>query len=197
MTNRVRELRKSKGLSQAKFAEVLSRGNGTFSITADAISKIERGNTALATAPALRMCETYNVSLDWLSGRTDTEQDKASIILAYLHDVFRLAPSMLTYTFEGGDCVEYPYYKLTIDALLDKFLRSITTAENFKREKDLPEEGYQGWIEGAKREYNEALQKGAPNETVEWVLVPREHLDEDIIGVLMERILAQAKMDQA
>lgn len=62
--NRIIELRKKYNLTQQQLADVLNTSHST-------ISAYENGKTLILTAFAYQICLKYNVSMDWLCGRTN------------------------------------------------------------------------------------------------------------------------------
>jgi DNA-binding XRE family transcriptional regulator len=63
--DRLKELRGE--LTQATFAE-------KFGVVAVTISQIEKGKQNPSWDLALRICEEFNCSMDWLQGRSETKQ---------------------------------------------------------------------------------------------------------------------------
>lgn len=66
VAQRLKELLKSRALSQSELAEKCS-------LTKDAVSKIINGKMALSVPSALKIANTFGVSLDYLFGLTDYE----------------------------------------------------------------------------------------------------------------------------
>ena len=64
--NRLKELRTSMNLSQLKFAEKCGISQTTY-------SHYETGFNLITTMNAYAICKTYNVSMDWLVGRTNNK----------------------------------------------------------------------------------------------------------------------------
>ncbi|GGG23889.1 helix-turn-helix domain-containing protein [Paenibacillus abyssi] len=56
---RVKELREIKNLTQLEFAESID-------VSSNTISRIERGEMSLSSDLALKIADTYGISLDWL-----------------------------------------------------------------------------------------------------------------------------------
>ena len=65
--NRLKELRNSLNLSQLKFAEKCGISQTTY-------SHYETGFNLITTINAYAICKTYNVSMDWLVGRTNNKK---------------------------------------------------------------------------------------------------------------------------
>jgi len=61
---RVKELREVNNLTQLKFAESID-------VSTNTISRIERGEMSLSSDIALKIADTYGISLDWLFYRGD------------------------------------------------------------------------------------------------------------------------------
>lgn len=62
--NRLKELRKLKGITQQDLASALHTTQST-------ISAYEKGETLLLTAFAYQIAKTYHVSMDWVCGRAN------------------------------------------------------------------------------------------------------------------------------
>lgn len=75
--DRLRELRGE--LTQAAFAE-------KFGVVAVTISQIEKGKQNPSWDLALRICEEFNCSMDWLQGRSETRQIQ---VFAPVSDAFK------------------------------------------------------------------------------------------------------------
>lgn len=60
---RLKEFRKKNNLTQENLANILNTTHST-------ISGYERGKTLILTSFAYQICKDYNVSMDWLCGRT-------------------------------------------------------------------------------------------------------------------------------
>lgn len=61
---RIKEFRKENGLTQIKLANILNIANGT-------IAEYERGTNIIATPFLYTICKKYNISADYLLGKTD------------------------------------------------------------------------------------------------------------------------------
>lgn len=61
---RLKELRKSLNISQTKFSEKCGISQTTY-------SHYETGFNLITTTTAYSICKTYNISMDWLVGRTN------------------------------------------------------------------------------------------------------------------------------
>ena len=61
---RIRMLRHHLGLTQAEFGEKLGVGN-------ELICKLETTNRDISASSLCKICETFNVSADWLLGLSD------------------------------------------------------------------------------------------------------------------------------
>lgn len=60
---RLRKIRKDKNITQEKLADILNTTHST-------ISAYESGKTTILTAFAYEICKRYNISMDYLCGRT-------------------------------------------------------------------------------------------------------------------------------
>ena len=65
--NQLRKLRNSLNLSQQKFAEKCGLSQTTY-------SHYETGLNLITTTAIFSICKTYNISMDYLVGRTDNEK---------------------------------------------------------------------------------------------------------------------------
>ena len=66
MNLRIRDLREDADLTQKQVAEILLRDQSLY-------SKYERGERELPLSLAIRLADLYQVSLDYLTGRTTTK----------------------------------------------------------------------------------------------------------------------------
>ena len=66
---RLKEIRKENNISQIKLANILNTSHST-------ISAYETGKVLILTAFAYQICLKYNISLDWLCGRTSEKRLK-------------------------------------------------------------------------------------------------------------------------
>lgn len=64
---RLRRLRNANNLTLQKLADLLNT-------TPSTISAYESGKTLLLTAFAIEICKKYNVSMDWLYGKSDVQE---------------------------------------------------------------------------------------------------------------------------
>nr|WP_319487810.1 helix-turn-helix transcriptional regulator [uncultured Caproiciproducens sp.] len=76
---RVKNLRDSRELTQAEFAESID-------VSSNTISRIEREDMSLSSDIALKIADTYEVSLDWLFLRS--EEDLSPIRQASVKEAF-------------------------------------------------------------------------------------------------------------
>lgn len=136
-TSRVKELRNKLGLTQAAFAERLNRDS-------QMISHIERGTKPLYLPFAIEICKEFNVSLDWLYELSDEKSDPASNVIVNLQNI-------LNFDFEKRT--------ITIGRELADFLKRVSDAYNTKRDKNIPDDAFEYWIEGIKKEYNETMKE--------------------------------------
>lgn len=63
-SDRIKELRKSKGMEQLQFGSMMG-------VSGPAVSKWETGKAEPDISAILKMCELFDVSADYLLGRTD------------------------------------------------------------------------------------------------------------------------------
>lgn len=66
MYQRIRDLREDADLTQTRIAEVLNVSQATY-------SRYENGSLDLPSAALITLADFYNVSVDYLLGRTDKE----------------------------------------------------------------------------------------------------------------------------
>lgn len=64
LSTRIRMLRHHLGLTQAEFGEKLGVGN-------EIISRLETTSRTISADSLYKICETFNVSADWLLGLSD------------------------------------------------------------------------------------------------------------------------------
>lgn len=64
LADRLKELRKSNNITQAELGKIVGVGKTT-------VSMYETGNSAPSDEIKLKICEYFNVSLDFLLGKTD------------------------------------------------------------------------------------------------------------------------------
>jgi transcriptional regulator with XRE-family HTH domain len=64
---KIKELREKNSLTQKQFGEL-------FNLSASAIHELEMGRRNLAKEKLLKLADYFDVSLDWLMGRTDNPQ---------------------------------------------------------------------------------------------------------------------------
>ena len=67
---KLREARKMAGLSQGQVAQILG-------LHRPSISEIEAGNRRVSAEELRKMCEVYEVSMDWVLGKTSDAADPA------------------------------------------------------------------------------------------------------------------------
>lgn len=72
-SNRLKELRKDKKITQSELGNILGVAKTT-------ISMYENGNSTPNDDIKLKMCEYFNVSLDYLVGKSNIKQSADSII---------------------------------------------------------------------------------------------------------------------
>jgi len=110
-TSRLRQLRMELGETVEKFAEY-------FSISDKTQTSYENGNRNIPIDYAVKVCDKYGVTLDWLSGRTNYKNDNdlmVSIILS-LDKIFKVGYKTITNSHNG-----YKHRELTL--WMDKIFR--------------------------------------------------------------------------
>jgi transcriptional regulator with XRE-family HTH domain len=136
-------------ISKAEFAE-------KHGITNTLVSKIECGEKGLSLDLAVKLSDSYHVSLDWLYNRSDETKDKATSILMDLRNIFKIAFSTKVYESKNG-VASNKYSTLSIDKHLSQFLMEIEEAEKVMSEGKMPENIYCLWVEDIKQKYNNLL----------------------------------------
>ena len=75
--NRIRELRKSRGISQSELAQAVGLNHST-------IAKYELGNRSVNIDTIRKMCDYFGCSMDYLMGQPErAASDDEGIIIAY------------------------------------------------------------------------------------------------------------------
>ena len=184
----VAKLRNRLNMTLKDFADALclvdEKGVTQYSITGDAISKIECGRTTLSPETASRIHKVFHTSYDYLYGATDEESTEASKIIEDLKPFFNLVPSETSFDFHGSTYF-YDYFTLKINPKLDKYLRAISKAQNLFQKKELPQEAYKYWVQGAQQEFNESFDK-EDKELKEFVVLPVSNLSKEMLRILEE-----------
>ena len=135
---RIRELRKAKGLSQNELAEILN-------ISQDAVSKIEQGKVSLSLEYQFILANEFNVSHDFLcTGTPNTPLDiiKRNLSFRYSKIIF------------GKNSYTYPV--LEINESLYTFLTRYSKAE---AEKLIPDDIKKQWLQYEEKQFEENIGK--------------------------------------
>ena len=135
---RIRELRKAKGLIQNELAEILN-------ISQDAVSKIEQGKVSLSLEYQFILANEFNVSHDFLcTGTPNTPLDiiKRNLSFRYSKIIF------------GKNSYTYPV--LEINESLYTFLTRYSKAE---AEKLIPDDIKKQWLQYEEKQFEENIGK--------------------------------------
>jgi transcriptional regulator with XRE-family HTH domain len=113
MNDRVTEIRKKQGLTQAEFAAKLG-------FTQANLSSIESGKSALTEANILRICDLFGVKAEWLrTGEGEMANDEAALTEKerYLLAIYReLSPKAKNFLIEYGEKLDSDEKALRGDA---------------------------------------------------------------------------------
>lgn len=109
--NRIRELRERSGMKQATLADRLHVG-------ASALSNYESGIRDPSTDTILMLCDIFDVTADYLLGRTDNPSSTASEQDTAMLRAFHAAP---------------PTVQTAITVLLSPYIQDSVTGEKTKR----------------------------------------------------------------
>lgn len=153
---RLRELRQRLSMTQKEFANKLG-------ITASALSAYEKNTVNPSLSIVLKIAETFDVSLDWLCGRSDNE--KTEFKLETYSDLFKLV-----LLFETNSKLAWSIYKDNSDYSILFFDQVINTMfYEWKKMRELLMEGsidqevYNLWIEKTIKKYNFAIKNDSPD----------------------------------
>lgn len=130
---------------------------------------------------ATKIADAYNVSLDWIYGRTEDTSDTASSMLLYLNKLFN---------FKIDENYENPFILEICQPILC-FFSDYKMAEDMLRDGKIPEVAYTPWIEKIKSDLNSAI-KDTSIGKAEYCLVPKNKVrrkDEPAITVSLGRPL--------
>ena len=152
----IKRLREKLSLSQEEFSE-----RAGFSV--DLLRKIEGGRNKLTVDRAKEIADAFNVSLDYLYGRTEDKSDEASIMLLYLRKLFN---------FKVDEDYENPYF-LEVSQPIISFLLDYKQAEDLFNSGKIPEAAFAPWVEKLKDDLNDALKNGTL-ECTDYCLVPKK-----------------------
>ncbi len=150
----IRKLRNMRSLTQEEFAE-----KAGFSV--DTLRKCERGSN-LTLKTAIAVANAYDVSLDWIYGRTEDTADTASTMLLYLKKLFN---------YHIDENYVYPYI-FEINPAVLKFLDEYKQATDLLENGKIPEAAYVPWIEKIKADFNAAIKSKDIN-NYEYCLIPK------------------------
>lgn len=81
LNERIRELRKSKGMTQNQFADMVG-------VTKQTVGAWETGEFGISTDRLQRICDTFNIGMDYLLGRqyvldSDLTEEEVRVIVGY------------------------------------------------------------------------------------------------------------------
>lgn len=131
---RIKFLREKNGESQQKLGEILG-------LTQNAISKLEKGDTALTLENQIRIAEYYNVSHDYIC----TGRNNDSIL-----DLLSKYISLKYSTTQIGDKISISYPVLYIDKPLFDYLVRTAQANG---DKYMPQDIKELWIQREKKHF--------------------------------------------
>lgn len=115
MNERLKELRKTQGLTMEKFGEKLGVGK-------TAISKLENGERNLTDQMIKSICREFNVSEEWLrngTGEMFAQRDKLQVISEFAADLIKEPDSVKARLFEALAKLDDKDW-LAIEIILDK-----------------------------------------------------------------------------
>lgn len=161
-SDRLKQLRIEKGLTQAQFVDGLG-------ITTSALSAYEKNQKNPSISVAKRIAEKYNISLDWLCGISENVTEKkietyADVILALNSllncknlDAFLFSTANPTYNGPSEHSPEIPaiaFDNLTIIALLEDWMKYRQVGSDDELNKNIN----QMWLEQIKKKYNDIIE---------------------------------------
>ena len=167
-TSRVKALIEREGLTNLSFAEKMD-----FEI--DIVNKLSSGAAPLTLDRAMRISDTFNVSLDWLYERSDDTNDDAALILLYLDEFFNIRrrsqeKAEIT-TMSGFTEHREVEFVVNIDEDVKDFLLAIDNAKKAKEKSAIPDRALQIWIDEEKRIFNEKYKSSDKKRSVEYLLL--------------------------
>ena len=165
ISDRIRELRRKDNMTQEQFAEKIG-------VTANAISKLECGESKLSIETALSISDVCNVSLDWLFCKRNTMENVSKNILINLRELLKITfiygePN--SYYIEGQE-----FILLTIDDCLRDFLMNYEAAENAKTKMGISDKLYESMLCEIEENYNKMLRSGKRGNPIKYQLVNPE-----------------------
>ena len=165
--NQVKTLREKLNLTSDQFSEQCG-------VSPETIQNIEGGKT-LTIKTALLICDAFDVSLDYLYGRSVDERDEITTILVNLRKYFCL--------YFGHNPYFNDHYSVSIDKNILDFLTEYDEAERICEEKDLPPTARSAWLEEIKKRHREALHSSNDNQKEDFQLSPYSSIKTEVRGV--------------
>jgi len=156
--NNVKKLREKLGYkSRADFGEAVGLSEGT-------IKNAEYSDN-LSLESAKKIADRFNVSLDYLFGRSEDTQDSAATMMLYLKKLF---------DFEMENDYSFPFIKVKepVKAYLDGLSQAKEMLKN-----GMPETAYQIWVDELSRIFNEEMQKTEALNAEKYLLVPSPYYE--------------------
>lgn len=168
VAQRIKELRMHFGITQEALAQKLH-------LTKQAISKIEQGRVALTLDNARRIADIFDVSADWLCGRSNFMNYSPDILTAFVRYEKRKAMKFETKTPEADDD---PYVYIFMNYELHAYLMKMAAAENYRKDVKV----YNTLAKSAKKEFLEDIERVEKNADGSYcmhplLLVEKENLD--------------------
>lgn len=140
---KVKQVRKDSGDTQDDLALKLN-------LSKQAVSKIEQGRVALTFDNARRIADIYDISTDWLCGRSDFMNYSPDILTKFIKYKKRKAKLFETRVLEADDD---PFVSIFLSYQLHSYLMDMAIAEDYRDDKKV----YKTLIESAKKNFSESL----------------------------------------
>ena len=140
--NRMKELREKLGLTQEKFADGLGYTPGL-------IGQIERSKRTLTLEVAMKVCDTFSCSLDWLYMRKEDRDDTAGNILQALRKYFNIGVSRELANTES--------LTVEVEDRLMEFLLNLFKFDKLADESGLSEDVRERTVNEYKQKFNDAI----------------------------------------
>jgi len=183
---RINELRDHKQMTITQFADFLGSTEPT-------LKHYLYGTKSLPANRAFLIADKCDVSLSWLLEGKGSMYDKhmedtASIVIEMLHRGFNLMPIFKAYESQAGQCI-FDCFKVSIDKHLNDLLERIQKLDKDKAEEEkgvMSGETYNSHIRDIKRSYNNAINSGEKNITVDWILLPDDKITQEVVNILCE-----------
>jgi len=153
VAQRIKKLLESRGLSQSDFAEKSS-------MTKDAVSKIVNGKMALSVPSALKIANTFGVSLDYLFGLTEFENGA--------HYAYSVLKRHLRFTTTDPSCDITKYPSLMVSAPVLRYWDAIFKTKTV----DLPDDLKNDWLARTENELIAAFQSENATDSETFILKP-------------------------